>query len=37
MSNFRILEVTKENKDEYVDAIAVLEEKVLQDMENKGK
>lgn len=37
MSNFKILEVTKESKDEYVDAIAVLEEKVLQDMENKGK
>ena len=37
MSNFKILEVTKENKNEYLDAIAALEEKVLQDMENKGK
>ncbi len=37
MSNFKILEVTKENKNEYLDTIAALEEKVLQDMENKGK
>lgn len=37
MFNFKILEVTKENENEYIDKIATLEEKVLQDMESKGK
>lgn len=37
MFKFKILEVTKENENEYIDKIATLEEKVLQDMESKGK
>lgn len=37
MFKFKILEVTKENENEYIDEIATLEEKVLQDMESKGK
>ena len=34
---FKILELTKENKEKYLDKIANLEQKVLEDMENKGK
>ena len=34
---FKILELTKENKEKYLDKIANLEQKVLEDMENKGQ
>ena len=34
---FKILELTKENKDEYVDQVADLEVKVLEAMEKQGK
>lgn len=34
---FKILELTKENKEKYLDKIANLEQKVLEDMESKGK
>lgn len=37
MFNLEILEVTKENKEEYLRQIAELEKKVLLDMETKGK
>lgn len=34
---FKIIELTKENKERYLDKIARLEQKVLKDMESKGK
>lgn len=37
MGNLRIFEVTKENKTQYLEQIALLEQKVLKDMEAKGK
>lgn len=37
MNKMKILEVTKENKTQYLEQIALLEEKVLKDMEAKGK
>lgn len=36
MKNLKVLEATKENKGKYLDKIAKLELKVLEDMESKG-